>query len=46
LKVQKLNKEGITSFRKKMSERERRKEMRRRKKQQPIFNKFGEGINM
>jgi hypothetical protein len=45
LKVQKLNKEGITSFRKKMSERERRKE-RRRKKQQPIVNKFGEGINM
>jgi hypothetical protein len=45
LKVQKLNKEGITSFRKKMSERERRKE-RRRKKQPPIVNKFGEGINM
>jgi hypothetical protein len=45
LKVQKLNKEGITSLRKKMSERKRRKK-KRRKKQQPIVNKLGEGINI
>jgi hypothetical protein len=45
VKVQKPNIEGLTSFGKKENKWERMKE-KRRKNQQPIVSKFGEGITM